>query len=971
MARRTDQQTSFYQDFAPTREGNPLFCHQEFLEKMEENRGNTVGRRAALLLQRLLVDLRRQHYKPTQGDNRGWRRSPLGGNHGNHFYAWWAPRGAAPLKASPEFESAPEGSIFLRDIRHHDDHRPLNPQSIADHYLPIGVKELRQEDYVPAPWTKDQARFAEARQKVRIIKGFPGSGKTTALWHAADMAGRKSILYITYSPELAALARDHFDKFAPSYKRFHVVTYSQFLRQLLGSDAPFEAVRQTRTAFVKEVSGFSTTILGPWANEKAGLYDEMHAHLFGAMMPFPIGRFPGFPERRISARQYRDLRERSIGRVAAEAALEVSETLRRRDARSVEQRFFPELDLAWQAVQKIRAHGAGQFADFDCMAIDEVQDLTPIEALVAVELAAAVSASGPLLNLLVAGDEAQTVRPTDFEWGWFQDLIHFRLSSPVEFKLQTNLRSPKRIATLVNRIWDLYGAIAKQERPGGIGVAEIDDNAGDQVILCSATQGPELDELLEVFSEREGLALIAMGEEAPAYVPERLRDRVLTTFEAKGLDFQSVCILDAGRWLDRVLQNRERGRGLELDDLSKRLAIDQLRVALSRPSERLYWVDVNPNDRILSHSQNMLSFGSDRAYPVVPAVLLKTLEEEALDPEERVRLCESDARQFLGVKPALAWSRARQAIALLGELGSKFSVADPAARISAHMTLCQVAFTLAFRKVGLPSEMGRMDLYGEAARSAEASGRYGLAHLIISIGHYERDSSTDKLTGAMQFASALGRYRKDMEPWLLQELQPRSAAWLQAIEDEADRAPALVVQMLPAMYSLFVPLEAQARTARLRERAVRALMKAGAHALALPILSELAGADPKLVAECLEGVGDLEKAAAGYLQAGSAADALRCYRSIPDFDKTLELLDRVGAHPARESLLWLRQMRDLASRRPAEFQKAILPAEKQLLEQVLETSLGVARKKPAAKRTKAAAKTPAKRPVKAPKKEFF
>ena len=59
---------------------------------MEENRNSTVGRRAALLLHRLLVDVRRQYYKPTQGDNRGWRRSPLGGNHGNHFYAWSAPR---------------------------------------------------------------------------------------------------------------------------------------------------------------------------------------------------------------------------------------------------------------------------------------------------------------------------------------------------------------------------------------------------------------------------------------------------------------------------------------------------------------------------------------------------------------------------------------------------------------------------------------------------------------------------------------------------------------------------------------------------------------------------------------------------------------------------------------------------------------------------------------------------------------
>ncbi|MBZ5619424.1 MAG: hypothetical protein LAQ69_11980 [Acidobacteriia bacterium] len=968
MARRPDTQATLLEDSAPVREGNPLFCHQEFLEKMEENRANTVGRRAALLLQRLLVDLRRQYYKPTVGENRGWRRSPLGGSHGSHFYAWWAPRGATPLKSNPEFESAPEGAIFLRDIRHHDDHRPLNPQSVAEHYLPIGVKELRREDYVPAPWTQAQARFADARQKIRLIKGFPGSGKTTALWHAADMAGRKSILYVTYSPELAALARDHFDKFAPGHNHFHVVTYAQFLRDLVGSDAPFEPVRQVRHAFVKEVSGFSPTILGPWASEKDALYDEMHAHLFGGLLPFAVGRFPGFPDRRITARQYRDLRERSIGRVAAEAAVEVCETLRRRDSRGVEGRFFRELDLAWKAVQQIRSQGPGRFAEFDCIALDEAQDLTPIEALAIVELAAAPSAPGNLI-LLVAGDEAQTVRPTDFEWGWFQDLIHYRLASPIEFKLQTNLRSPKRIATLVNRVWDLYGAIAKSERPGGTGVAEIDDNAGDQVILCASKSGPELDELLEVFSEREGLALIAMGEEIPAYVPERLRDRVLTTFEAKGLDFQSVCILDAGRWLDRILQSRDRGRGLELEDLTKRLAIDQLRVALSRPAERLYWLDVNPNDRILGHSENMLSVGGERAYPVVPAVLLKTLEEEALDAEERVRLCESDAHQFLAVKPALAWSRARQAVALLGEPGGKFSVADPAARHSAHLTLCQVAFTLAFRKVNLPSEMGRVDLFEEASRSADRAERPRLAAILRAIGEYERDYSSEKLSSVTRLAVALGRYSKDVEPWLLLELQARGAAWLQALEDQVDGIPDMVLELAPPLYELFVPLEAKARTARLREKAIRALMRMKAHGAALRILQQTPDAEPKLIAECREGLGELELAAAEYLKAGSPQDALRCYRLIPDFDKSLELLDAVGKHPARESLLWLRQMRDLASERPAGFQKTILPAEKKLLEEVLQTALGVSRKKPAARRTPAVKK--AAQPRKKKEQEYF
>ena len=62
---------------------------------------------------------------------------------------------------------------------------------------------------------------------------------------------------------------------------------------------------------------------------------------------------------------------------------------------------------------------------------------------------------------------------------------------------------------------------------------------------------------------------------------EATRDRVLTTFEAKGLDFQSVCLLEGGKWLDNVMHDRERGRGVELQDLSKRLAIDQLRVAPS------------------------------------------------------------------------------------------------------------------------------------------------------------------------------------------------------------------------------------------------------------------------------------------------------------------------------------------------------------------------------------------------------
>jgi hypothetical protein len=165
-------------------------------------------------------------------------------------------------------------------------------------------------------------------------------------------------------------------------------------------------------------------------------------------------------------------------------------------------------------------------------------------------------------------------------------------------------------------------------------------------------------------------------------------------------------------------------------------------------------------------------------------------------------------------------------------------------------------------------------------------------------------------------------------------------------------------------------MEEERRTAQVREKAIRALMRANRHKVALQILQSTPGADPKLIAECREGLGELDLAAAEYLKAGSAQDALRCLRLIPDFDKSLELLDTVGKHPARESLLWLRRMRDLAAERPAEFQKVILPAEKKLLEEVLQTALGVSRKKPAAKRAKTTVKK-AVMPRKKKEEEYF
>src|ERR1035438_535519 len=88
------------------------------------------------------------------------------------------------------------------------------------------------------------------------------------------------------------------------------------------------------------------------------------------------------------------------------------------------------------------------------------------------------------------------VRPTDFEWGWLNDLLHAEVGTPAEYHLKSNLRSPRRIAELVNRVWDLYAHLDKRDRPSGTGYAEIDDDATDQILYCTAAPGAELNEFL-------------------------------------------------------------------------------------------------------------------------------------------------------------------------------------------------------------------------------------------------------------------------------------------------------------------------------------------------------------------------------------------------------------------------------------------------------------------------------------------
>ena len=951
----------FETDFGTVRPANPLYCHQDFLEKLEGYRNSPLSRRVALLMQHLSVDESRQHYKATRGENQGWRRSRLGGNQGSHFYAWWAPRTAAPLRKAEGFDQAPPGSIFLRDIRHHDDHSLANPQALAANYLPVSVLELRNEEYGPAPWTPAQARFAGARGPVRLLKGHPGSGKTTALLHAADLTGASRVLYLTFSTDLAALARQYFDRFCSSTKHFHVATFPAFIRELLHVDPPQISLTDLRKRFRADLHSHQRQ-LGPWSDRAFALWDEAHAQWVGASVPVDAGRFTATAEPHVDERVYKQRRSRDIGHPAANAAAEVLQRLEKNAPGTLAERYFPELDLAWKAVRALTAGDVpAEFLEFDTIAIDECQDLTPLEALVIVELAARIGRRRQTpVPVLWAGDEAQTVRPTDFEWAWLNDILHHRLTTPTEFKLVSNLRSPRRLAQLVNGVWDLYAEVNKRDRPSGTSYAEIDDDSSDQVFHCTAAPGEELTRLLTNLAAREGLAVIALDDDLRS-IPDALRASVLTPAEAKGLDFHTVCLVDAGKRLHEIENMAGHYDASGLASIAKRTGIDQLRVALSRPTERLIWLDVNPPAAVVSTAQRFLNrsivFG--RVSPCVPTAVLAALDEELLDVEERIQRCQIDARQYLSVKPDLALSRAHQAVTLLGERDSRLAVADEAVRYTAHLTLAEVCFALAIRRARLSAELGNPDLWMEAQRAAGFAHKTGLSQVIGVVGAVMRASIENRLGPLGEFVQMFCTYRDQIEPWLAVEIEPKLGPWLDELEGAVaggDNAVTLN-RILPPFYDAMRLPDAEARKAKLRQRSIGMLMKNKRHRQVLDVLATLPEPQPETEAICRHALGEFARAAALYQQCGNPKEALACLRAIPDFEGAAALIAKIEGHPAGPAYRWLTDLQKVIAQRPENFNRVMQASEKKLLEQTLERSLGVARKK-AAPRKVAAAKKP-------------
>ncbi|MFO0649338.1 MAG: AAA family ATPase [Polyangiales bacterium] len=891
-----------------------VFVHQSVIDWIHDPRSDRqLTQRARLVLWQMFAQGAPTQIKSVRGAGRGWLRSDLGGNHGHQFYLWWSRAGSIPLKALP----LDRGDVLVREVRHHDrTDEALEAGTHAD-WLPLDAVDLDGFDLSPVLLPSQQAALAP-KGRARMIRGQPGTGKTTVLARAALQGGAQRVLYLTYSDRLAVRAREYFREFAPPGATVRVSTFRELFRALgdawtptdpLPDDDHDSEVRQLERALTKFPHRYA-----PWEGKCEALHAELHAYFAGASLPEAFRDSPACPEEGFSVEDYVALRKAAIGEKAATVAAKVGRFLLERDAL---REIAPGPWQARKLLDALRGDVAlpASLADVRSIFVDEVQDLTRVEAALLLDVAAAIGrARGASVELVVAGDEGQTVRPTDFDWGVLADLIARRFDAPESFDLASNVRSPSALVSVVNSTWELYQRLSKDRRPRGRATVEIEESVSGRVVRCRVRDDAELARLATAFSELPRAAFVHAGTRAP----EGFLFGDVETFgsaTAKGLDFSVVAVIGAGRHIADAHAHVAHGVAEAFHTAFARPMIDQLRVAVSRASDTLVFVDREGDaggaeiDRLVrgpdgGHAEGFLGEMSVDE-------LISLLDRSDATAEELVNEFLVDVRGALEERPRWALERARRARGLLGRSDSKVGVSDLTLRAEAMRLHGVAALRLAVSDDASDGE--RRDLFVESNRALHAAkhGDAGTSALWI---RDLREKPVESGAFARRLIEVLPSLDESVPEWR-RCVREELARWCRrcATLDLPDGARAMV-ELVESVESISASLDGDGgslapEVEQLRVRAAEALCDTKRPDDALRLLSRSVTHSPLLEARCHEARFDFTRAMERYEQAGALRDALRCARNVPDLGRAFALAEGIEA----QEVGTLRRMRDVTA----------------------------------------------------------
>jgi hypothetical protein len=634
-----------------------IHCHQDVLEGMRTH--NLSPKTTMALRQIIAFGVTNVAKGCSDSVNKGWLRSPLGGSGGFHFYLWWTRKGNNPTKDS----NLNDNDIVIRAIRHHDDHTPLKIGDLAD-YDTIERQDLvKENEYYKSPWNAEQIAFVQSDKPIRIAQGKPGSGKTTVLWESVDLRTNQKVLYVTWSQKLINEARKHFTAFAPSGTTVIEHDFSTIVSQICETDIPRQSLAISRDLFLRSLPlvGQKET-LGPWIGLENELFAEIRAHYFGSL------HFGSDPT------TYLDASKKRIDKYGSFVVKVVSSILEKVTI----EKLFPELHFAKIAINRLRDGYLPHSLDgLTRIVVDEIQDLSALELQVFIELCKAIHKSSGLAPLiLMAGDEGQTVRPSGFEWSTINNQIRESLGQNAEnIPLAESVRYPGSIAEVLEKASDLYSTVHRSSRPRKQSKSTSIDYRQAHLFHLNVNKEDDPNLLIKELLETEKCTIICPTEVVPDWLDEENRTAVLSPMESKGLEFQTVCILNPGKEIISITAEDKNNLN-KFENLNRRTRIDQLRVAISRATETLVFIDIDPSNTELEESLKLLN----KSTPFEKNDLLEHLSNSDITPEERVVNRINNARTLIESRPERAWQLVNQAVKLLGEPDLHNGVSDRGVR---------------------------------------------------------------------------------------------------------------------------------------------------------------------------------------------------------------------------------------------------------------------------------------------------
>ena len=909
-----------------------LRLHQKILDEIE-NRPR-ISKRLSIVVQQMAALGRSTMVKGCSDPvNSGWRRTPLGGHHGMHYYLWWSPQGTRQTR---KFKSLQRNSILLRAVRHHDDHSPLNVGRLMD-YFPLDWMDLDGESAscFETPWTDVQQLFALEDKPVRLVYGYPGSGKTAALWRAVEARSSGKTLYLSWSRSLTAHARARFSAFAPPGSVVDARDFGTFLGELCGADVRRQSLAASREAFRGAFEWWKISDhYGPWRNRMDALHAELRAVLFGCAVP-GMYECDGNDARLSDAAYLRG----GVSSVGPGAGNHVLELLRRSGWLGWYADVFPEIAAAGSALARLnKGRLPDGLRDFDRIVVDEVQDLTLLEAAVVAQYCRVLAARrGHAPWLLLAFDDGQTVRPSGFHAGRLNRLLHDWLTPPEEFNLEYNVRSPGPIAGVVERASVLYTVIRKGSRPVDQRSQLMERNGASRVdarlIYTEIENREEARSLLAGLGDVDDVAMVTPESTVPDWVPPQHRSAVLTPEEAKGLEYSSVCVLDLGSVLTRLRRSVDGQDPLEIH--MRRTAIDRLRVALSRATENLILVDVAPDDRARQLCLELL--GSAERFTA--GDLLELFEDADYPPDERIYTRTNDAQTLADVSLERAWERALQALRLLGGADGRALVDDQ----SVQDEVCLTVLGIGARRLveeGLEGAMrDTISRTAEAVTQAWGSPKQFKVVRELALWTADRTRQPLDLLEAGLELDELDRAWLDAALPAVQQQLRRAIRNCAGDAVSAHRFTGDVEGILEVA-GFMGDVGGEAR--RLRKVALDVLADAADFRTASQMLARMESPEPRQVAIVSEGFGRHAQAAAAFEEAGMSQDALRNWRRAGEYEKALP---HAGGD-TKADLQWMIQSEKLMQLRPADIQNRLTAAERKRLAKA--TRMPTRRRRPVA-----------------------